>query len=86
MVEGLGIKQENVILSLPPYTEQSAFCVKNEVEQDQNLGNKLEERKRDVRRPQGLSICRRKASFGDGVVLSYGMSQCDRKTAGGLRG
>lgn len=36
--------QGNVI-SLSPYTEQSGVCVKNEVEQESNLGNTFEERK-----------------------------------------
>lgn len=43
-MEGVGIKQGNVI-SLSPYTEQSGVCVKNEVEQESNLGNTFEERK-----------------------------------------
>ena len=43
-MEGVGIKQGNVI-SLSPYTVQSGVCVKNEVEQESNLGNTLEERK-----------------------------------------
>lgn len=43
-MEGVGIKQGNVI-PLSPYTEQSGVRVKNEVEQESNLGNSLEERK-----------------------------------------
>lgn len=49
-MEGVDIKQGNVI-SLSPYTEQSGICVKNEEEQESNLGNMLEECKTEARRP-----------------------------------
>lgn len=57
-MEGVGIKQGNVI-SLSPYTEQSGVCVKNEVEQESNLGNMLEERKtsEETLRSWNVSAC-----------------------------
>lgn len=77
-MEGAGIKQGNVIY-IPLPLHRTVWCPCKELSRARVKSRKYVRREEDKREDpkvlKCLSMCRCKISLGDGVVLSYGISQ-----------